>query len=376
MPAVVFEAYRAAAATLATQAAGCHLDWSLLAAIGQVESGHARGGRVDATGRTLVPVLGPVLDGSGTAAIADTDGGTLDGHTVWDRAVGPMQFIPSTWRSFARDGSGDGTGDPHNVRDSALAAGTYLCAGGGDLSTTTGRAVSVLRYNHSAAYVQTVLSLAARYAGAPAPVVTGVLPDPGPPSGAVLRQAVPQEVASRASGTGAPVAAPAGAPSAPVPTAVALSPATPPAVGAPDPGAATRVPVAPVPAPSPATAAAGPRNTPPPVAGAAPEPETPTTTTPAPAAPTITPPDPPAPTTTEPAGPDPDPATRTPAAPPPAAEPATAEPAATPAPATSTTSTTPTVAAPPVTAAPDTSALPPCGAEAPAPPACRSEVTP
>jgi membrane-bound lytic murein transglycosylase B len=61
------------------------------------------------------------------AAIRDTDHGLLDGDPVWDRAVGPMQFIPSSWRSW-------GVGSPHNIYDSTLAAGCYLCAGGADLS--------------------------------------------------------------------------------------------------------------------------------------------------------------------------------------------------------------------------------------------------
>ena len=58
--------------------------------------------RVDRKGRTLNPILGPVLNGVGdVAAIPDTDGGRWDGDTTWDRAVGPMQFIPSSWRSGA-----------------------------------------------------------------------------------------------------------------------------------------------------------------------------------------------------------------------------------------------------------------------------------
>ena len=80
---------------------GCHLPWTLLAGIGRVESDHGRyGGSV--LGNDGVPrpaIVGVALNGKGpVAAIHDTDNGAFDGDTVWDRAVGPMQFIPSTWR--------------------------------------------------------------------------------------------------------------------------------------------------------------------------------------------------------------------------------------------------------------------------------------
>jgi hypothetical protein len=49
------------------------------------------------------------------------------------RAVGPMQFIASTWRRVQVDGNGDGRGDPDNIYDAALGAAVYLCAGETDL---------------------------------------------------------------------------------------------------------------------------------------------------------------------------------------------------------------------------------------------------
>ncbi|MGW3232943.1 lytic transglycosylase domain-containing protein, partial [Kitasatospora sp. NPDC001095] len=134
LPATVFAAYRQAEASLAQRSPGCHLPWQLLAAIGQVESGQANGGQVDAAGTTLTPILGPALDGNGFAAIADTDGGRYDGDARWDRAVGPMQFIPSTWASWGVDANGDGKADPNNVFDATETAGRYLCAGGRDLA--------------------------------------------------------------------------------------------------------------------------------------------------------------------------------------------------------------------------------------------------
>ena len=98
-----------------------------------------------------------------TAVITDTDGGILDGDVRNDRAVGPMQFIPSTWERYAADGNRDGIADPQNLYDAARAAATYLCAAGGDLSTDAGRRRAIYAYNHSDAYVAKVLGFTQEY---------------------------------------------------------------------------------------------------------------------------------------------------------------------------------------------------------------------
>jgi hypothetical protein len=158
IPGTVLAAYQKAANDLALAMPGCHITWPLLAGIGKVESAHASGGKVEANGNTRGKILGPVLDGGpGMAAIADTDQGVYDGNASWDRAVGPMQFIPGTWKTFGADGNGDGVKDPHNVFDAARAAGDYLCAGGANLGDPQGLVQAVLRYNHSMEYVSTVL---------------------------------------------------------------------------------------------------------------------------------------------------------------------------------------------------------------------------
>jgi membrane-bound lytic murein transglycosylase B len=168
IPGVMLDAYQRAERTMAAAEPACHLPWTMLAGIGQMESGHASGGRVDAAGNTLGSILGPELDGSSdTAAIADTDHGTLDADQGWDRAVGPMQFIPASWRGY-------GAGNPNNIYDSTLAAGRYLCAGGTDLSDPAQQVMAIFRYNHSATYVANVLLWAQGYQ-------TGVLPTPSEP---------------------------------------------------------------------------------------------------------------------------------------------------------------------------------------------------
>ena len=150
IPSTVLAAYQKAARDLAVAQPGCHITWPLLAGIGKVESAHASGGRVDAAGNTRGQILGPVLDGGpGMAAISDTDQGQYDGNTQWDRAVGPMQFIPGSWTAFGADGNGDGLKNPHNIFDATRAAGDYLCSGGADLSNAASLVQAVLRYNHS-----------------------------------------------------------------------------------------------------------------------------------------------------------------------------------------------------------------------------------
>ncbi len=166
VPSAAMRAYRHAARTVEGEDPGCHLPWSLLAGIGRVESDHGRyGGSVlGADGVPRPAIVGVALDGEGpVAAIHDTDDGRFDGDTVWDRAVGPMQFIPSTWRTAGRDGDGDGVRSPNDIDDAALAAAAYLCHGGRDLSTASGRRAAIFSYNPSDYYVDLVSAFARGY---------------------------------------------------------------------------------------------------------------------------------------------------------------------------------------------------------------------
>ncbi|WP_017238694.1 lytic transglycosylase domain-containing protein [Streptomyces sp. SS] len=163
IPASVLAAYKRAEQSIRSTAPGCNLPWQLLAGIGKVESGQARGGRVDANGTTLSPILGPVLNGVGFANISDTDDGAYDGDKVHDRAVGPMQFIPSTWATWGQDANSDGKKDPNNIYDAAQAAGLYLCANDRNLALKADLDRAILSYNRSTEYLNLVMSWVTYY---------------------------------------------------------------------------------------------------------------------------------------------------------------------------------------------------------------------
>ncbi|MDQ1671769.1 MAG: hypothetical protein QOC98_331, partial [Frankiaceae bacterium] len=189
IPSIVLLAYKQAADRLAATTPGCQLQWELLAGIGKVESNHARGwsgtAALTANGTATPAILGPILDGStpNTAVLPDTDGGRLDGNAIFDRAVGPMQFVPGTWKLVGQDGNNDGKADPNNVFDAALATGTYLCSDGRDLGVPAAQLAAVLAYNPSAEYARTVLAWASAYgSGAPVDLSTPIAAFAGPPA--------------------------------------------------------------------------------------------------------------------------------------------------------------------------------------------------
>jgi hypothetical protein len=104
------------------------LSWTVLAAIGQIESAHGRNAGRSSAG-----------------------------------ALGPMQFMPATWRAYGVDGDGDGKADIMNPYDAVPGAAKYLCANGAGRG---GRSLynAVFRYNHADWYVRNVLDLAGAYA--------------------------------------------------------------------------------------------------------------------------------------------------------------------------------------------------------------------
>jgi len=213
VPVRALEAYRAAALLVGGADPACHIDWALLAAFGRVESNHARfgGNQLDAAGVAQPGIIGIALDGTnGTARILDSDGGQLDRDSLYDRAVGPMQFIPSTWRTMGVDADGDGIKNPQDMADSATAAAVYVCSGPGDLSRADDLHAAIMRYNPSDSYARTVTAIAAAYrlgvSALPASDVPAV--NPAPPTFFVANAAPSTFTVATASAIPAPPSTP------------------------------------------------------------------------------------------------------------------------------------------------------------------------
>ena len=172
IPHVAYDAYRSASAQASTISVDCAVDWTVLAGLGRVESRHGLfepGHRIGPRGDVTPVIRGPQLDGtSGTILIADTDGGAIDGDPLWDRAMGPLQFIPTTWAQLGRDGNGDGVADPDNLYDAALTAAAHLCVREpGDYSDRGQLRRALLAYNASGRYADQVLGWIDRYRSLP-----------------------------------------------------------------------------------------------------------------------------------------------------------------------------------------------------------------
>ncbi|MGK5743000.1 lytic murein transglycosylase [Micromonospora sp. URMC 103] len=163
---VAMQAYGYAELVLAQTNRSCALSWTTLAAIGFVESDHGRanGATLGQDGRATPEIIGLPLDGQGgRMRIIDTDRGELDKDTAFDRAIGPMQFIPTTWQEIGADADNDKQKDPHDLDDAALAAGNYLCKGGRNLSIPADWWNAILSYNDVRPYAQKVFDTANRY---------------------------------------------------------------------------------------------------------------------------------------------------------------------------------------------------------------------
>lgn len=167
IPQRALAAYAAAALASASAKPDCNLSWNTLAGIGWAESRHGThgGSSIQPDGNTVPPIIGVALDGGETDVVTDTDDGAIDGDTEHDRAVGPMQLIPQTWRNWHNDAGGDGVEDPQNIDDAVTSTAAYLCRAGTDMSTEAGWRTAITSYNNATTYITKVAQAATDYAG-------------------------------------------------------------------------------------------------------------------------------------------------------------------------------------------------------------------
>jgi membrane-bound lytic murein transglycosylase B len=166
MPVTALEAYAYAAKVAQVENPSCHLAWTTLAGIGMVEShnGTYHGATIAPNGDVTPPIRGVRLDGSnGNLEIVDADDDG-DGDSIYARAMGPMQFIPETWRLYGVPAHNDGVASPDNIDDAALSAAGYLCWRGRDLAKPEGWMKALRAYNLSDQYARTVRDWATAYA--------------------------------------------------------------------------------------------------------------------------------------------------------------------------------------------------------------------
>lgn len=165
IPERALAAYAGVALAKAEAMPTCGLAWNTLAAIGFAESRHGtHGGSAVGVDGTVTPgIFGVALTGGDTAHVPDSDDGAIDEDADFDRAVGPMQLIPQTWRNWHIDASGDGVEDPQNIDDATMATANYLCRASGDMTTEAGWRAGIAAYNSAESYLRTVAGSADSY---------------------------------------------------------------------------------------------------------------------------------------------------------------------------------------------------------------------
>jgi membrane-bound lytic murein transglycosylase B len=165
IPERALAAYAGVALWKAEQMPACGLGWNTLAAIGYAESRHGthNGSAVGIDGTVAPPIFGIALEGGATAHIPDSDQGAVDGDAQFDRAVGPMQLIPQTWRNWHADANGDGVEDPQNLDDATMASANYLCRASGDMATEAGWTAGITAYNSDPDYAVIIAGAGSRY---------------------------------------------------------------------------------------------------------------------------------------------------------------------------------------------------------------------
>jgi membrane-bound lytic murein transglycosylase B len=161
IPIRALSAYAGAAIAKSQIMPECGISWNTIAAIGAVESDHGRhDGSTMADDGTVSPPIYGVRIGD------DSDGGEFDGAAKFDRAAGPMQFIPESWHNWRTDANGDGLPDVQNIDDAAMATANYLCRVSSDMVGPNGWRAGIAGYNSAPSYAVAVASEANAYADA------------------------------------------------------------------------------------------------------------------------------------------------------------------------------------------------------------------
>jgi hypothetical protein len=157
IPDEALAAYQRAAQILDEVSPACDLSWTLLAAVGGVESDHGRHPGSSATaGATPQAPVRVSTAGSEEPIAAD----------------GPMQIAPDLWKVVGVDGNGDGVRSVKDIDDSALAAGVYLCAGWKNLDEPKEMAAALAGYRDSDDFVDAVLVYERAYSSVDFPDAT------------------------------------------------------------------------------------------------------------------------------------------------------------------------------------------------------------
>jgi membrane-bound lytic murein transglycosylase B len=166
VPSVAVQAYAYAQLLVQRTYPQCHLGWTTLAGIGEVQSQHGQAGGavLDRTGRSTPAVIGPPMDGKeGRALVADTDAGAYDGDPDYDRGMGPLLLSPGAWRQYASDADNDQIQDPYDIDDASLAVARLLCEGGQDMGQLTGWTAAVGQLQPGEVFARDVFQAADSY---------------------------------------------------------------------------------------------------------------------------------------------------------------------------------------------------------------------
>lgn len=166
VPVVAIQAYGYAQLTMDRDDPSCHLGWTTIAAVAEVESAHgqANGAVLQSNGRSAPLIVGPVLDGkNGRLLVNDTDAGAFDADSTFDRAMGPLGLTPTTWRGYGIDADGDGILDPYDIDDASLALARMLCAGDEDLNKQSDWNAAIARHHPGSTYAKSVFAAADSY---------------------------------------------------------------------------------------------------------------------------------------------------------------------------------------------------------------------